>query len=96
MVKCRLPMAAAALARAALLGLAFVAAAAAARAASIVGVSPEGAVASVSQAVVRFDRAVVPLGDLRAPDPMTLACSGGGSSAFTAAPSSGDVGSARR
>ena len=77
MVKCRLPMAAAALARAALLGLALVAAAAATRAASIVDVSPEGAVASVSQAVVRFDRAVVPLGDLRAPDPMTLECSGG-------------------
>lgn len=45
-------------------------------AATIVGVSPEGEVARASQVVVRFDRAVVALGDLRAADPATLECRG--------------------
>ena len=68
------------LASAALAGLAALvlggAAGGAARAATIVGVSPEGEVASASQVVVRFDRAVVPAGDLRAADPVTLSCRG--------------------
>jgi len=49
---------------------------AAAQAAGIASVSPQGEVAQVRQIVVRFDAGVVPLGDLRQPDPMALACQG--------------------
>jgi uncharacterized protein YfaS (alpha-2-macroglobulin family) len=50
--------------------------AAAAQAATIANVSPHGEVAQVRQVVVKFSAAVVPFGDLRQPDPMTLACTG--------------------
>jgi uncharacterized protein YfaS (alpha-2-macroglobulin family) len=48
----------------------------AAQAATVVGVSPQGEVAQVRQASLRFDAAVVPLGDLRQPDPVAVQCSG--------------------
>lgn len=51
-------------------------AAALVQAATITGVSPQGEVAQVRQLSVRFGEAVVPLGDLRQPDPVTLACEG--------------------
>ncbi len=47
-----------------------------AQAASVSSVSPQGEVAQVRQVVVRFDQAVVPLGDPRQPDPMTVTCQG--------------------
>jgi uncharacterized protein YfaS (alpha-2-macroglobulin family) len=47
-----------------------------AHAASIAGVSPQGEVAQVRQLSVRFSEAVVPLGDPRQADPMSLACEG--------------------
>ena len=47
-------------------------------AASIVSVSPQGEVAQVRQVVVSFSEAVVPLGDLRQPEPVTLQCQGAG------------------
>ena len=47
-----------------------------AQAATIVAVSPQGEVAQVRQVSVKFSEAVVPLGDLRQPDPMTVACQG--------------------
>ncbi|HEY9063570.1 MAG TPA: MG2 domain-containing protein [Burkholderiaceae bacterium] len=47
-----------------------------ARAASIVSVSPQGEVAQVRQVTVKFSDSVVPLGDLRLPDPMSLTCQG--------------------
>ncbi|HKX44998.1 MAG TPA: MG2 domain-containing protein, partial [Burkholderiaceae bacterium] len=47
-----------------------------ARAASIVSVSPQGEVAQVRQVAVKFSDSVVPLGDLRLPDPMSLSCLG--------------------
>ncbi len=47
------------------------------QAASIVGVSPQGEVAQVRQVSVKFSEAVVPFGDLRLPDPVTLRCDGG-------------------
>lgn len=50
--------------------------AALAQAASISSVSPQGEVAQVQQVVVQFDEAVVAFGDLRLPDPATLACNG--------------------
>lgn len=50
--------------------------ASAALAAEIASVSPQGEVAQVRQVVVRFDEAVVPFGDLRLPDPMSVACQG--------------------
>lgn len=43
-------------------------------AARVASVSPEGEVAEVRQVQVRFDAAVVPAGDPRAPAPFTLAC----------------------
>ncbi|MFO1330134.1 MAG: MG2 domain-containing protein [Rubrivivax sp.] len=49
---------------------------AAALAASIASVSPQGEVRQAQQVVVSFSEAVVPLGDLRRPDPMQLDCSG--------------------
>lgn len=52
------------------------AAAAMAQAATIAAVSPQGEVAAVRQVVVRFDQAVVPAGDPRRPDPMTVSCEG--------------------
>jgi uncharacterized protein YfaS (alpha-2-macroglobulin family) len=48
----------------------------AAQAATVVAVSPQGEVAQVRQISVRFDAAVVPLGDLRQPDPVAVQCSG--------------------
>lgn len=50
--------------------------AAAAQAAGIASVSPQGEVAQVRQVVVRFDEAVVPFGDLRLADPLSVACQG--------------------
>ena len=47
------------------------------QAATITAVSPQGEVAQVRQVVVKFNEAVVPLGDLRQPDPATLSCQGG-------------------
>ncbi|MBK9364018.1 MAG: alpha-2-macroglobulin [Rubrivivax sp.] len=47
-----------------------------AQAATIAGVSPQGEVAAVRQVVVRFDQAVVPAGDPRRPDPVTVSCEG--------------------
>ena len=49
---------------------------ASAQAATIVAVSPQGEVAQVRQVSVKFSEAVVPFGDLRQPDPMTVACQG--------------------
>ncbi len=63
-------------ASAALVMLAMLAAAGAAQAATIASVSPQGEVAQVREVVVRFSAAVVPLGDLRQPDPVELACTG--------------------
>lgn len=48
-----------------------------AQAATITQVTPQGEVAQVRQVVVTFNEAVVPLGDLRQPEPLTLACQGG-------------------
>ena len=48
----------------------------AAQAASVIAVSPQGEVAQVRQISVKFSEAVVPLGDLRLPDPMALTCEG--------------------
>ncbi|MEO8807615.1 MAG: alpha-2-macroglobulin, partial [Burkholderiaceae bacterium] len=45
-------------------------------AATITSVSPQGEVAQVRQITVKFSEAVVPFGDLRLPDPMSLACQG--------------------
>ncbi|WP_234413757.1 alpha-2-macroglobulin [Ideonella sp. A 288] len=44
--------------------------------ARISGITPQGEVAQVRQVVVRFSQAVVPLGDLKRPAPVTVACSG--------------------
>lgn len=46
------------------------------QAASVASVTPQGEVAQVRQVVVRYDRAVVPLGDPHQADPMALACPG--------------------
>ena len=46
----------------------------AAPAATITSVSPQGEVAQVRQITVKFSEAVVPFGDLRLPDPLTLSC----------------------
>ena len=43
---------------------------------TILGVSPQGEVAQVRQVTVRFSEAVVPLGDPRLADPMTVTCQG--------------------
>lgn len=48
----------------------------ASHAATIASVSPQGEVAQVRQVAVKFSEAVVPLGDLRQPDPIDLACTG--------------------
>ncbi len=48
----------------------------ASHAATITSVSPQGEVAQVRQISVKFSEAVVPFGDLRLPDPMSLACQG--------------------
>lgn len=42
----------------------------------IVAAQPQGDAAAVRQVRVRFDRAVVPLGDMAAPDPFELRCEG--------------------
>lgn len=47
-----------------------------AKAATIASVSPQGEVAQVRQLTVKFSEAVVPFGDLRLPDPMSVACQG--------------------
>ncbi|MGY4831782.1 alpha-2-macroglobulin family protein [Sphaerotilaceae bacterium SBD11-9] len=47
-----------------------------AQAASVASVSPQGEVAQVRQVTVKFSEAVVPLGDLRLPDPVQLRCEG--------------------
>ncbi|MEO8248074.1 MAG: alpha-2-macroglobulin, partial [Burkholderiales bacterium] len=46
-------------------------------AATITGVTPQGEVAQVRQIAVTFSEGVVPFGDPRLPDPMTLQCEGG-------------------
>ena len=46
------------------------------RAVIIVAATPQGEVAQVRQVVVKFSQAVVPFGDPRLPDPMTIACQG--------------------
>ena len=56
--------------------VALVAAAGTAGAARLTAVSPQGEVAQVRQIVLRFDTAVVPLGQPRAPDPVRLSCQG--------------------
>lgn len=48
----------------------------AAHAASVASVSPQGEVAQVRQVTVKFSEAVVPLGDLRLPDPFSVSCQG--------------------
>ena len=48
----------------------------AAQAAAVVQSTPQGEVAQVRQVVVRFDQAVVPLGDLRQEAPYSLECQG--------------------
>ena len=48
--------------------------AAASHAATIVAVTPQGEVAQVRQVTVKFSEAVVAFGDLRASDPLSLAC----------------------
>ena len=50
--------------------------AAVAQAASISGVTPRGEVAQARQVTLRFSEAVVPFGDLRLPDPASVACEG--------------------
>jgi len=45
-------------------------------AASITGVTPQGEVAQVRQVVVSFSEGVVPFGDLRLPDPVSVNCQG--------------------
>ena len=47
-----------------------------AQAALVDSVSPRGEVAQVRQVAVRFSEPVVPLGDLRLPDPVTVQCLG--------------------
>ena len=59
-----------------LVALAAGAAAGGAGAAGIAAVSPQGEVAAVRQVVVRFDQAVVPVGDPRQAAPVTVACEG--------------------
>ena len=48
----------------------------AAGAVTVQSVSPRGEVAQVRQVTVRFSESVVPLGDLRLPDPVAVQCSG--------------------
>ncbi len=66
----------AARARVALAGLGLALLAAPAMAARITGVTPQGEVPQVRQVVVRFNEAVVPLGEPHRPAPLTLHCSG--------------------
>ena len=47
-----------------------------AAATTVSSLSPQGEVAQVQQLSLRFSEAVVPLGDVRQPDPATLQCSG--------------------
>jgi len=58
------------------LGLAAALGAAPAMAARVASIAPQGEVAEVRQVVVRFDAAVVPQGDPRAPAPYDLQCQG--------------------
>ena len=51
-------------------------AAASTHAATIASVSPQGEVAQVRQVTVKFSEAVVPFGDLRLPDPVSVSCQG--------------------
>ena len=46
------------------------------QAAQVVRFSPEGEVARVRQVAIRFDEAMVPLGDLQASPPATVSCNG--------------------
>lgn len=59
-----------------LTAVAAVLAAASSHAATIASVSPQGEVAQVRQVTVKFSEAVVPFGDLRLPDPLSLSCQG--------------------
>jgi hypothetical protein len=43
---------------------------------AVVAATPQGEVAQVRQVTVKFGEAVVPFGDLRLPDPFTIACRG--------------------
>lgn len=56
--------------------LLWAAAASAAQAAKVAQIVPSGEVAAVRQLQVRFDAAVLPVGDPRGPAPYTLACNG--------------------
>jgi len=51
-------------------------AASAVSAASVDSVTPQGEVAQVRQVTVKFSQSVVPLGDLKLPDPINVQCSG--------------------
>ena len=59
-----------------LIALALAACGGSALAARVASVSPQGEVAEVRQVLVRFDAAVVPAGDPRAPAPFVLSCAG--------------------
>ena len=56
--------------------LAWLASAGHCSAATVTAVSPQGEVAQVRQITVKFSDAVVPFGDLRLPDPMSVNCQG--------------------
>src|SRR5215472_3646387 len=43
---------------------------------AVVAATPQGEVAQVRQVTVKFGEAVAPFGDLRLPDPFTIACRG--------------------
>ncbi|NUZ07956.1 alpha-2-macroglobulin family protein [Piscinibacter koreensis] len=62
--------------RRAFLGLVLAGFASAAHAIAVVAATPQGEVAQVRQVTVKFSDAVVPLGDLRLPDPFAIACQG--------------------
>ncbi|HIV70708.1 MAG TPA: alpha-2-macroglobulin, partial [Candidatus Aquabacterium excrementipullorum] len=62
--------------RAGMFGLLAMASTWMAQAATVVQSTPQGEVAQVRQVVVRFDRAVVPLGDLRQAAPYSVECQG--------------------
>ncbi|MBK6471513.1 MAG: alpha-2-macroglobulin [Betaproteobacteria bacterium] len=59
-----------------LIALALAACGGSALAARVASVSPQGEVAEMRQVLVRFDAAVVPAGDPRAPAPFVLSCAG--------------------
>jgi alpha-2-macroglobulin len=62
--------------RFALLTVLMLLASGAAQAVKVASVSPQGEVAQVRQVVLKFSDAVLPLGDLRQPEPASLSCQG--------------------